>query len=47
MANLIDKRDNSRATWIEPEVGDLDIPETALFPNRGGDGGRSVDCTRS
>ncbi len=36
-----------KESWIEPEIQTLDISETAGFPNRGGDGGRFVDCTRS
>jgi hypothetical protein len=36
-----------KETWIEPEIRTLDVAETAGFPNRGRDGGRFVDCTRS
>ncbi|WP_268795324.1 hypothetical protein [Sphingomonas sp. Leaf33] len=36
-----------KEVWIEPEIRTLDVNETAGFPNRGGDGGRFVDCTKS
>jgi hypothetical protein len=33
--------------WIEPEISELAVPETAGFPGIGGDGGAFFDCTRS
>lgn len=33
--------------WVEPDVSELAVMDTAFFPNRGGDGGRFIDCTRS
>lgn len=36
-----------RKTWIAPEIVELNVSETEVFPNRGADGGRFVDCTRS
>lgn len=33
--------------WVEPEVVELSVAETAGFPGRGQDGGRFVDCTLS
>ena len=47
MANVIDSRNDPRQSWIEPEVGDLDLPETAGTPGRGADASMFVDCTRS
>jgi hypothetical protein len=35
------------ADWVEPEVVELSVAETAGFPGRGADGGRFVDCTLS
>lgn len=39
--------ENARRAWVQPEVAELKVAETAFFPGRGGDGGRFVDCTRS
>jgi hypothetical protein len=36
-----------KSAWVEPEVLILDITDTALFPNRGSDASRHLDCTRS
>ena len=36
-----------KEAWIAPEIKTLDLSETQTNPNRGGDGGRFVDCTRS
>lgn len=36
-----------RRAWIEPDVSELKVSQTEGFPNRGRDGGRFVDCTRS
>lgn len=36
-----------KSPWVEPEVMILDITDTALLPNRGSDGSRHLDCTRS
>ncbi len=33
--------------WIDPVIDTLDVEETNLFPNRGADGSRYPDCTRS
>lgn len=33
--------------WVEPEVAELNVMETQVFPGRGADGGRFVDCTLS
>lgn len=37
----------TKRDWIEPEITELAVEETAGFPARGSDGGRFVDCTRS
>lgn len=47
MANMTDTRNDPRKSWIEPQVAELEIPQTAVLPGRGGDGGAFVDCTRS
>ena len=47
MEKMISENDQPQREWIEPEVSELKASATALFPNRGGDGGRFVDCTRS
>lgn len=44
---MTDAANTQKDSWIEPEIQTLDVSETAGFPNRGGDGGRFVDCTRS
>ena len=37
-----------RLVWVEPEIRQLDIRETATGPKAGGDGQRNYpDCTRS
>lgn len=36
-----------KSAWVEPAVMILDITDTALVPNRGADGSRHADCTRS
>lgn len=36
-----------KARWVEPELKRLEIAETEGFPNRGVDGNRHADCTRS
>ena len=36
-----------KASWVEPELKRLDIMDTELLPNRGADGSRHADCTRS
>jgi hypothetical protein len=34
--------------WVEPDVSELAVADTALVPARGADGNlRFVDCTRS
>jgi hypothetical protein len=33
--------------WISPELIELDVEQTALFPGVGTDGGPFADCTRS
>ena len=35
--------------WVEPEIRTLEISETHLTPNRGGDGGLNgtPDCSKS
>ncbi len=39
---------DSRLEWIEPEVHQLDVRETAYAPGSGGDGeSQYADCTRS
>ena len=40
-------QNDGRIEWVEPEMTELNVTETAQFPNRGRDGGRYVDCTRS
>jgi len=47
MANTIDTRNDPRKSWIEPEVADLELLETAGAPGRGGEASMFVDCTRS
>ncbi len=48
MAHTIDSRDSLRQTWLEPEVAELDLPQTATLQGRGGDGGVVFpDCTLS
>jgi hypothetical protein len=38
----------TRLDWVEPEVQQLDVRETATNPGTGGDGQRRYpDCTRS
>jgi len=44
---MTDAANTQKDAWIEPEIQTLDVAETAGAPNRGGDGGRFVDCTRS
>lgn len=39
--------EKSRLAWIEPEVADLAVNETAASPGRGFDAGAYPDCTRS
>lgn len=36
-----------RMMWVEPEVADLTVTETAASPGRGFDAGAYPDCTRS
>lgn len=36
-----------RMNWVEPEVADLAVTETAGSPGRGADAGAYPDCTRS
>lgn len=36
-----------RRDWVEPDVSELPVEDTAGFPGRGGDGGRNIDCTLS
>jgi len=37
-----------RMMWVEPEVADLSVIETAAAPGRGPDGNAAYpDCTRS
>lgn len=33
--------------WIAPEIKTLDVAETQGLKNRGSDGGRFIDCTKS
>ncbi len=47
MANDQIDQSQLKATWIEPELKRLDIMETENLPNRGVDGNRHADCTRS
>lgn len=47
MANMTNTRNDPRKSWIEPEVADLELQETAATPGRGGDGSLFPDCTRS
>lgn len=44
---MISEQAQARREWIEPDVTELTVSETAGFPRRGGDGGRNPDCTRS
>ena len=37
----------AKREWIEPEVAELPVPETAGFPGVGTDGGTHADCTLS
>lgn len=36
-----------KEAWIAPEIKTLDVAETQGLPNRGRDGGRFADCTKS
>lgn len=36
-----------KETWVAPEIKTLDVGETQTRNNRGGDGNRYLDCTRS
>ena len=37
-----------RLQWVEPEISQLDVKETSIYPFTGGDGYRGrPDCTRS
>lgn len=36
-----------KEAWIAPEIKTLDVADTQGRINRGTDGGRFVDCTRS
>lgn len=47
MANVTDTRNDQLKTWIDPEVSELNLPETAVNPGRGGQPSRYPDCTRS
>lgn len=47
MDKLISQDQQARREWVEPDVSELTVSETSVFPARGGDGGRFVDCTRS
>ncbi|WP_370238680.1 hypothetical protein [Brevundimonas sp.] len=38
---------NGQREWVEPEISELEVTETAGFPGVGGDGGAFPDCTRS
>ena len=38
---------SARKAWVEPEVVELAIGSTAMFPRQRGDGGRFADCRRS
>ena len=44
---MTDAANLQKDAWIEPEIQTLDVSETSGFPNRGGDGNRFIDCTRS
>ena len=37
----------ARKPWVEPEVVELAIESTAMFPRQRGDGGNYPDCRRS
>lgn len=39
--------EKNRLVWVEPEVADLAVTETAGSPGRGADAGAYPDCTRS
>lgn len=47
MSNDHNDQSQAKATWIEPELKRLDVMNTELLPNRGADGSRHADCTRS
>lgn len=36
-----------KEAWIAPEIRTLDVDQTQGFRNRGNDGGRYIDCTKS
>lgn len=38
---------DTRMEWVEPELRQLDVRETAANPLSGTDGGAFTDCTRS
>jgi hypothetical protein len=46
MADKVDEAPQRRA-WVEPEIHTLDVEETNIFPNLGGDAGPYADCQRS
>lgn len=47
MSNDHNDQSQLKASWVEPELKRLDIMDTELLPNRGADGSRHADCTRS
>ena len=44
-----ENNNEARRPWIKPETIELDVRETAAFPNRGADpgGNPAADCQRS
>jgi hypothetical protein len=47
MPNETSNQQELKAAWVEPQIKRLDVAETANLPNRGADGNRHADCTRS
>ena len=47
MSDAANSTNETKLAWVEPAVVSLNIEETRLFPNRGSDGSRHADCTRS
>lgn len=46
--NTVEVAQVNRLEWIEPEIRQLDVRETAFRPHGGGDGDtRFSDCARS
>ena len=47
MSDAANSTNETKLAWVEPAVVSLNIEETHNLPNRGADGNRHADCTRS